>query len=124
MRCITCESPVKPGIVFFGEALPEEFSQMCDALNQVDLCIVMGTALAVSPFNIMPRLIGKDVPKVLFNMENTDKTGGYDFKEKNTPKLFVQGKCDETVRKLVNDCGWTEDFENVLPDFHKTATTS
>ena len=42
-----------------------------------------------------------------------------DFTEPETNKLFVQGKCDETLRKLVVDCGWTEDFEAILPDCHK-----
>jgi len=79
----------------------------------------MGTALAVSPFNIIPTQVGSNVPKVLFNMENTDKTGGQDF-TKGLNKLFVQGKCDETIRKLVADCNWIADFEAVLPPFHKT----
>jgi len=82
----------------------------------------MGTALAVSPFNILPTMVKADVPKVLFNMENTTSTGGMDFTEPNTYKLFMQGKCDETLRQLVKDCGWTEEFEAILPDVHKSAT--
>lgn len=79
----------------------------------------MGTALAVAPFNALPQMVKANCPKVLFNMENTRETGGMDFTEQNRYKLFVQGKCDETIRKLVDDCGWTEDFDAVLPDFHK-----
>ena len=30
LRCESCSSPVKPGIVFFGEALPSEFGQVMD----------------------------------------------------------------------------------------------
>ena len=89
--------------------------------TEVDLLIVMGTALAVSPFNMLPRMVGAQVPKVLFNMENTKETGGYDFTEENTYKHFVQGKCDETVRKLVADLDWTAEFEAVLPECHKQA---
>ena len=69
MKCESCDGPVKPKIVFFGENLPEEFFK---AMNQVqkncDLLIVMGTALAVGPFNQIVDLVGKDVPKVLINM--------------------------------------------------------
>ena len=79
----------------------------------------MGTALAVAPVNILPSLVKQDVPKVLFNLTNTKNTGGYDFEEKDTMKLFVEGKCDETLVKLAEDCGWKEDFEIVLPDYHK-----
>ena len=42
-------------------------------------------------------MVPKNVMKVLFNMENTNKTGGYDFKLTNENKLFVQGKCDELI---------------------------
>lgn len=55
-------------------------------------------------------------------MENTTETGGIDFTEPNRKKLFVQGKCDETIRKLAVDCGWEADFEAILPDFHKNPT--
>jgi len=79
----------------------------------------MGTALAVSPFNQLPKEVEEGVPKVLFNMENTKDTGGYDFTEKGRNKLFLQGKCDEIVRQLVADCGWNEEFEEILPECHK-----
>ena len=55
----------------------------------VDLCLVMGTALAVGPFNITPTLVKKNCPKILFNMDNTKETGGMDFTEKLSYKLFL-----------------------------------
>jgi len=67
--------------------------------------IVMGTALAVAPFNLIIQMIKQKCPKVLFNMNNTKQTGGYDFTQ-GEDKLFVEGKCDETVIKLVKDCEW------------------
>ena len=114
---------MKPDIVFFGESLPDEFLiTMQQVWDEVDLCLIMGTALAVAPFNILPTLVVPTAPKVLFNMENTKETGGQDFTEPNTKKLFVQGKCDESIWQLVRDCGWTDDFNAVLPDFHKKTT--
>lgn len=56
-------------------------------------------------------------------MNNTKETGGMDFTEENSYKLFVEGKCDEKIRKLVADCGWTEDFEAILPAIHKKSAT-
>ena len=70
----------------------------------------MGTALAVSPFNMIPRFVKKEVPQVLFNLDNTKETGGIDYTKTKENKLFVQGKCDETIAKLVKDCGWDEEF--------------
>ena len=111
MRCSKCEAPCKPDIVFFGEALPARFRQFVNpsALMKVDLLLIMGTALAVSPFNMIPHLVDDDTPAVLFNLDNTDLTGGIDF-TKGSTKLFVQGKCDETLTKLCQDVGWHEDF--------------
>ena len=60
----------------------------------------MGTALAVSPFNMLVNRVPQGCPKVLMNMNNTKDTGGFDFTEKNTRKLFVEGKCDELVARI------------------------
>lgn len=54
MRCESCNSPVKPNIVFFGEQLPPEFHLTMMQVPKADLCLIMGTALAVAPFNIIP----------------------------------------------------------------------
>jgi NAD-dependent histone deacetylase SIR2 len=119
MYC-SCGGPVKPKIVFFGEALPNEFLDAIKPQNleKVDLLLVLGTALAVKPFNLIIQMIKQKCPKVLFNMNNTKDTGGYDF-TKGEGKLFVQGKCDETIIKLVKDCGWESEFLEVLPECHK-----
>lgn len=48
-----CTKPIKPNITFFGEQLPERFMKLYAELEtkDIDLMIVMGTALAVGPFN-------------------------------------------------------------------------
>jgi len=57
---------------------------------------VVGTALAVAPFNTVVDMIPSDVPKVLINMENT--APNYDFdSEKHPLRLFLEGKCDDIV---------------------------
>lgn len=94
----SCKGPIKPDIVFFGEPLPEKFRELVnpEGLASVDLLLVMGTALAVSPFNMIPHLVNDKTPRVLFNLDNTDKTGGIDFTQGNS-SVFVPGKCDETL---------------------------
>ena len=52
MRC-KCGGPIKPNVVFFGEALPPEFFEKMGVVKDCDLLIVMGTALAVAPFNML-----------------------------------------------------------------------
>ena len=87
-------------------------------MEQCDLLIVMGTALAVAPFNMLHRMVPESCLKVLMNMTNTKSTGGIDFAESGKNKLFLQGKCDELVATLCSEVGWTEDFEKVLPSYH------
>lgn len=56
-RCDSCNGPVKPHIVFFGEDLPADFHEKSKEIANCDLMIVIGTALAVQPFN---KLVGKE----------------------------------------------------------------
>ena len=50
--CLKCQGVVRPNIVFFGEALPQRFWQHLDQDFQAcDCLIVLGTSLAVAPFN-------------------------------------------------------------------------
>jgi len=51
-------------------------------------------------------MIPPTVPKVLFNMENTGETGGFDFDRPKLGRLFIQGECDKNILKLVKDVGW------------------
>ena len=64
-----------------------------------DLLITIGTALAVHPFCSTVSMVGKDVPSVLINLQNT-KEGGFDFEDiYNDPqRLFLKGYCDEVVK--------------------------
>ena len=76
-----------------------------------DLMIVIGTALAVMPFNSTVHKAKNGCPKILLNLENTEKEG-FDFQDiENHPgRLFIKGYCDETVCKLIKDIGWTKEF--------------
>jgi hypothetical protein len=69
--------------------------------------IVIGTALAVVPFSGTVNCAEIECPKVLMNLGNTEESG-YDFcdLENNPERLYLEGKCDETVIKLVDDVGW------------------
>ena len=63
-------------------------------------------------------MVKEKVPCVLI----CDQNNYIDFREPNTTKLFIEGKCDEQIRKLVAECGWTNEFEAILPDVHKTSS--
>ncbi|GAA5824513.1 hypothetical protein JCM3770_000106 [Rhodotorula araucariae] len=61
---------VKPDIVFFGEALSDEFDhRLLEDREEVDLLIVMGTSLRVSPVAQLPSHLPHSVPQVLINRD-------------------------------------------------------
>ena len=75
------QSPVKPAVVFFGEAMPTDFKKAAkkDALLPVDLLLILGTTLKVKPFGNIPLLIPKTSPQVLINRTNSDVSNSSAF---------------------------------------------
>ena len=75
MRCTDCNYPIKPMVTFTEEELPNDLSQVEEALaTTVDLVIVLGALvdkinlrLSRSKFNGLPNLARETVPKVMMN---------------------------------------------------------
>ncbi|KAI8091479.1 DHS-like NAD/FAD-binding domain-containing protein [Gilbertella persicaria] len=61
-------SIMKPDITFFGERLPAEFDNLLAVdTDQVDLLIVMGSSLKVSPVSEIMSQIPHSIPQILIN---------------------------------------------------------
>ncbi|EYE93876.1 SIR2 family NAD-dependent protein deacylase [Aspergillus ruber CBS 135680] len=103
--CKECKGLVKPDIVFFGEALPEDFFLNHELPGEADLCIVMGTSLQVQPFASLPGFVSDGVPRVLINLERVGGMGS------RPDDVLILGDCDAGVRKLAAALGWLEDLE-------------
>jgi NAD-dependent deacetylase len=55
-ECLQCGGILKPDAVFFGEAMPlRETAEAERRSNSCDLCIVIGSTLAVYPAGLMPQ---------------------------------------------------------------------
>ncbi len=68
--CPSCNNPLKPDIVFFGEDLTAEFDTTIDGdLATADLLIVMGSSLKVDPVASIVRDLPPHVPQILINRE-------------------------------------------------------
>ncbi|MFX0539637.1 SIR2 family NAD-dependent protein deacylase [Ornithinimicrobium sp. Y1847] len=69
-----CEGQVRPGVVWFGEALPqEEFFAAVEAAQEADLVLVVGTSGLVHPAATIPHLAGaRGVPVVEINPRETE----------------------------------------------------
>jgi NAD-dependent deacetylase len=68
-----CGGFLRPCVVLFGEALPEEALDMAEReAIKADLFIVLGSSLQVSPANYFPQLAKRNGAKlVIVNMEPT-----------------------------------------------------
>ncbi len=72
-RCAACSGPARPGVVWFGEALPaRDFADGVQACEDADLVLVVGTSGLVYPAAGLPELAASQgVPTVEINPEAT-----------------------------------------------------
>ena len=108
----SCDGLVKPDIVFFGEALPEDFHRNRTLPNTADLAIVMGTSLTVQPFASLPGFCGEGVPRLLLNLERVGGLGS------RADDVLLLGDCDQGVRELASTLGWLEDLEALFRTYN------
>ncbi|CAL1715219.1 unnamed protein product [Somion occarium] len=89
---------MKPDITFFGEKLSNEFDKaLIEDRPLVDLLLVIGTSLKVSPVSDILTHLRHSVPQILIN-----KTP---IKHIN-PDIVLLGNADEVVQYLVRKLGW------------------
>ncbi|MBO1002191.1 NAD-dependent deacylase [Pseudogracilibacillus auburnensis] len=69
-----CGGTIRPGIVLFGENLPQDtFRKAEQEASKADLFIVLGSSLSVSPANMFPLVAKENGAKlVIINREPTD----------------------------------------------------
>ena len=100
-----CQGLVKPDIVFFGEALPEDFHHNRMLPAAADLALIMGTSLTVQPFASLPSYCADGVPRVLFNQERVGGLGS------RADDVLILGDIDAGVQKLASAVGWSEELD-------------
>ncbi|CCH43884.1 NAD-dependent deacetylase sirtuin-2 [Wickerhamomyces ciferrii] len=116
-KCLKCKGLVKPDIVFFGEGLPERFFTCWEedlellesAKDDEYITITAGTSLTVYPFASLPSEVPKSHNRVLVNKE---KVGS--FKQNRTNDLVFLKDCDGFAQDLVDELGWTSEFEELI----------
>lgn len=90
--CDECGGTIRPGIVLFGENLPQHtFTKAEEEALQADLFIVLGSSLSVSPANMFPLVAKENGAKlIIVNREPTQ----YD----SLADLVIQ---DKSIRQLL-----------------------
>ncbi|KAG9248719.1 chromatin regulatory protein sir2 [Calycina marina] len=97
---------MKPDITFFGEQLPDAFSNRLTGhdKNKVDLVIVIGTSLKVAPVSEVVPYLPAHVPQVYISM---DPVSHVNF------DIDLLGQCDVVVAELCRRLGWKLDHPMV-----------
>ena len=106
-RCRSCDGIVKPDIVFFGEALPENFGFLSARdFRKCDLLIVAGTSLTVHPFASLVEEVSATTPRLVINNPRVGEELGMVFEGE---KLYR----DVHVGGDLQVCGWVCGVEGV-----------
>jgi NAD-dependent deacetylase len=93
--CPKCGGILKPGVVFFGEALPSAvLNEASRRARQSDLCLVVGSTLVVYPAAYMPVYARKAGARlVIVNMGETSMDADADVR--------INGKAGEVMTEVV-----------------------
>ncbi|GAA5990553.1 hypothetical protein JCM11641_002576 [Rhodosporidiobolus odoratus] len=96
---------LKPDIVFFGEALSDEFDRsLLEDREEVDLLIVIGTSLRVSPVAQLPSHLPHSIPQILINRDPVPHHQ-FDVSLLGDGDTIVRWLCDELAKSLSVDEG-------------------
>ncbi len=92
-RC-ECGGTIRPGIVLFGENLPQDTFRFAEEMtNKADLFIVLGSSLSVTPANMFPMLAKENGAKlVIVNREPTelDPFADYTIQDMNIKQFLTE----------------------------------
>ena len=111
--CEKCSKPlVKPETVLFGRSLPSAFFECArEDLQTLDLLIVAGTSLVVSPANSLVYNVPDDTIRVVVNRDPVGADLGIDYGSDAERDFFAQGNCDEVFLDLIDHLGWMDDLK-------------
>lgn len=111
--CPGCHKPlVKPTTVLFGRNLPAEFFARAEQdLPKVDLLIVAGTSLVVSPANSLVYRVPESAVRVVANTDPVGEELGIEYAEVTKRDYFAQGECDTVFLNLIRELGWLDDLK-------------
>ncbi|KAK2603528.1 NAD-dependent histone deacetylase sir2 [Conoideocrella luteorostrata] len=97
---------MKPDITFFGEALPDEFSKRLTEhdRDKVDLVVVIGTSLKVTPVSEIVSWLPPHVPQIYVSRQPVNHIN-FD--------IDLLGDCDTVVTELCRRLSWPFKHEMV-----------
>jgi len=96
-RC-GCRRVLKPDVVFFGEAIPEDaLNRSFQLASSAEAVMIVGTSAAVSPANTIPGIAkNRGATLIEMNMERTHLT-------ETVTDVFLEGRVGETIPALLDE---------------------
>lgn len=115
IKCPRCrQALVKPKTVLFGRSLPEEFFVLAEKdMPDLDILIVAGTSLVVSPANSLVRLASPKAKRVVINAEPVGEELGIRYSGESRRDFFAQGDCDQVFLELIAELDWLDDLRAI-----------
>ena len=108
--CKKCgKAGVKPATVLYGGKMPDGFFKSFPLMKKLDLLIIAGSSLTVSPANTIPAYTNESCVRAVLNLEKVGETY-MDLTESSERDLFVQGKCDELFLDFAQKLSWVDDL--------------
>jgi len=91
-----CEKILKPDVIFFGEAIPEEaMNRSFNLASSAGALLVVGTSAVVSPVNTIPSIAKRNGASIIeINLEKTHLTN-------TVTNIFFQGNAGDIIPQLV-----------------------
>lgn len=110
--CKSCARPgVKPDTVLYGRSLPDRFfSCMGEDMKELDVLIIAGTSLTVSPANQLVNAVPESCVRVVVNNEPVGSSLGICYGTESRRDIFLQGTCDSVFLELATRLGWRHDL--------------
>ena len=112
--CAACGKPlVKPTTVLFGSNLPEDFFRHAtEDMPTLDLLIVAGTSLVVSPANSLVYKASKSAVRLIVNDQPVGEELGIEYGPDAARDLFAQGDADQVFLELMDHLGWVDELDS------------
>ncbi len=116
IHCENCgRATVKPKTVLFGSSLPSEFFDCAEEdLPNVDLLIIAGTSLVVSPSNSLVYRANEDCMRMVVNIDMVGEELGINYGQNGrTRDYFAEGSCEDIFLQLIQHLGWKNDLKSI-----------
>lgn len=112
IHCENCGSAgIKPSTVMYGRKIPNSvYKNLNEDLASVNLLIVVGTSLSVSPACEFVNAVKPSVHRLVVNNEVVGENLGMQFNNKKSKDAILLGNSDESFLLFLNELGWINDL--------------